>query len=32
MDSYSSERKAALLKKPLPPLNLSVAELARLEG
>ncbi|GHD71371.1 hypothetical protein GCM10011419_02930 [Vogesella fluminis] len=32
MARYSSERKAALLKKLLPPLNLSVAELARLEG
>ncbi len=29
---YSGERKAALLKKLLPPLNLSVAELARQEG
>ena len=29
---YSPERKAALLKKLLPPQNLSVAELARQEG
>ena len=29
---YSGERKAALLKKLLPPVNLSVAELARQEG
>ena len=32
MPRYSPERKAALLKKLLPPLNLSVAELARQEG
>ncbi len=32
MSSYSPERKAALLKKLLPPMNLSVAELARQEG
>lgn len=32
MASYSAERKAALLKKLLPPINLSVAELARQEG
>jgi len=32
MARYSSERKAALLKKLLPPVNLSVAELARQEG
>jgi len=29
MPRYSAERKAALLKKLLPPLNLSVTELAR---
>ena len=32
MSRYSPERKAALLKKLLPPHNLSVAELARQEG
>jgi transposase-like protein len=32
MSSYSPERKAALIKKLLPPQNLSVAELARQEG
>lgn len=32
MPRYSAERKAALLKKLLPPVNLSVAELARQEG
>jgi Transposase and inactivated derivatives len=32
MDRYSNERKAALLKKLLPPINLSVAELARQEN
>ncbi len=32
MPHYASERKAALLKKLLPPINLSVAELARQEG
>ncbi|NMY75283.1 transposase, partial [Pseudomonas sp. WS 5071] len=32
MSSYSPERKAALLNKLLPPLNHSVAELARQEG
>ncbi len=32
MSSYSPERKAALLKKLLPPMNLSVAELARQKG
>lgn len=32
MARYSYERKAALLKKLLPPINLSVAELARQEG
>jgi transposase-like protein len=32
MPRYSPERKAALLKKLLPPLNLSVAEVARQEG
>lgn len=32
MPRYSPERKAALLKKLLPPVNLSVAELARQEG
>lgn len=31
MPHYSPERKAALLKKLLPPINLSVAELARQE-
>jgi transposase-like protein len=32
MSRYSPERKEALLKKLLPPINLSVAELARQEG
>lgn len=32
MPRYSPERKAALLKQLLPPLNLSVAELARQEN
>ena len=32
MARYSDERKSALLKKLLPPLNMSVAELARQEG
>ncbi len=32
MARYSSERKAALLKKLLPPINKSVAELARQEN
>lgn len=32
MKRYSPERKAAVLRKLLPPLNLSVAELARQEG
>jgi transposase-like protein len=32
MALYSSERKAALLKKLLPPINMSVAELARQEN
>jgi transposase-like protein len=32
MFQYSPERKEALLKKLLPPLNLSVPELARQEG
>lgn len=32
MSRYSLERKAALLKKLLPPHSLSVAELARQEG
>lgn len=32
MPRYSPERKAALLKKLLPPLNLSVAEVTRQEG
>jgi len=32
MARYSNERKAALLKKLLPPINLSVAELARQEN
>lgn len=32
MTRYFDERKAALLKKLLPPVNMSVAELARQEG
>lgn len=32
MSRYSPERKEALLKKLLPPINLSVAEVARQEG
>lgn len=32
MARYSSERKAAVLKKLLPPINMSVAELARQEN
>ncbi|MGL6152366.1 MAG: IS3 family transposase [Aeromonas sobria] len=32
MTRYSDERKAALLKKLLPPINMSVTELARQEG
>jgi transposase len=32
MNRYSEERKAAVLKKLLPPHNLSVAELSRQEG
>lgn len=32
MKRYSPERKAAVLKKLLPPQSLSVAELARQEG
>lgn len=32
MKSYSPERKAAILKKLLPPLNMSVAELSRQEN
>lgn len=32
MTSYSPERKAAILKKLLPPLNMSVAELSRQEN
>jgi transposase len=32
MNRYSSERKAAVLKKLLPPHSLTVAELSRLEG
>lgn len=32
MPRYSPERKEALLKKLLPPHNLSVAEVARQEG
>jgi transposase-like protein len=32
MKSYSPERKAAILKKLLPPLNMSVAEVARQEN
>lgn len=32
MPRYSPERKAALLKKLFPPLNLSVAVVARHEG
>ena len=32
MKSYSPERKAAILKKLLPPLNMSVAEVSRQEN
>ena len=32
MIRYSDERKAALLKKLLPPINMSVAEVARQDG
>jgi len=32
MKSYSPERKAAILKKLLPPLNMSIAELSRQEN
>jgi len=32
MPSYSEERKAAVLKKMLPPHNQSVAEVSREEG
>ena len=32
MARYSSERKEAILKKLLPPLNMTVAEVARQEG
>jgi transposase-like protein len=32
MTRYSSERKASILKKLLPPLNMTVAEVARQEG
>lgn len=32
MSQYSPERKDAILKKLLPPMSLSVAELARQEG
>ena len=32
MARYSSERKASILKKLLPPLNMTVAEVARQEG
>lgn len=32
MTRYSDERKAALLKQLLPPINMSVAALARQEG
>lgn len=32
MTRYSDEHKSALLKKLLPPINMSVAELARQEG
>lgn len=32
MPRYATERKEALLKKLLPPINMSVAELARQEG
>jgi len=32
MARYSSERKEAILKKLLPPLNMTVAEMARQEG
>ena len=32
MARYSDERKAAILNKLLPPSNMTVAEVARLEG
>ncbi|AZE50424.1 hypothetical protein C4K04_4769 [Pseudomonas chlororaphis] len=32
MPYYSAERKAALLKMLIPPLNLSMAEVSRREG
>ncbi|MFT7387550.1 MAG: transposase-like protein, partial [Candidatus Endobugula sp.] len=32
MSHYSSERKAAILNKLLPPLNMAVAEVAREAG
>ncbi|WP_339491530.1 MULTISPECIES: transposase, partial [unclassified Pseudomonas] len=32
MSSYSPERKAALIRKLLPPQNMTVAELSRQEG
>ncbi len=32
MSGYSEERKAAVLKKLLPPMNMSVAEVSRQEG
>ena len=32
MARYSAERKAAILRKLLPPMNNSVAEVARQEG
>lgn len=32
MARYSSERKEAILNKLLPPLNMTVAEVARSEG
>ena len=32
MPSYSMERKASVLKKLLPPHNLSVSKMAELEG
>ena len=32
MPSYSNERKEAVLKKLLPPLNMTVAEVAKQES
>jgi transposase-like protein len=32
MNRYSPERKAAILKKLLPPLNMSIAEVSRQEN